>query len=112
MFSYGDTVIHHRFVGTVRNAQGHQVKQFADPVEVHGVGVAPGSGSEPTQGLSYRVVSKMTIYLPSGVGFSAQDEVTVRGRRYGVDGEAQGPWVNPFTGWSPGDAVTLKRVTG
>ncbi len=112
MFGHGESVVLHRYLGQIRNASGQTVKQFADDMSVHGVAVAPGGGSEPSQGLSYRVVSKMTIYVPSSVSISPQDEVTVRGKRYGVDGDASGGWVSPFTGWSPGSAVTLKRVTG
>lgn len=112
MFGSGETVIHHRFLGLVRNAHGKTVPSFAEPVDVFGVGVAPGAGAEPAQGMSYRVVGKMTIYTPSGVIIGPQDEIEVRGVRYGVDGDASGAWNNPYTGSSFGSAVALKRVTG
>lgn len=112
MFGHGEAVLLHRYVGLIRNAHGQSVKQFAEPVPIKGVGIAPGASSEPAQGVSYRVVSGMTIYAPSGTEIDAQDELTVRGKRYSVDGESSGEWINPFTGWSPGGAVALKRVTG
>lgn len=112
MFGHGETAVHHRFLGLIRNAQGQTVPSFADPVDLFGIGVAPGAGAEPVQGMSYRVVSKTTIYTPAGASIGPQDQVTVRGVRYSVDGDASGTWGNPFTGSSFGSAVALKRVTG
>jgi hypothetical protein len=111
-FPHGDTVILHRFAGTTRNAHGQTVTAWAPDESVPRVAVAPGSSTEAAAGGSSTVVTQLTIYLPPGVTVSAQDQVTVRGERYSVDGDKSGEWVNPFTGWSPGSALALKRVTG
>lgn len=112
MFGHGDSVLHHRYAGTVRNAHGQTVVSYADPVELHGVGVAPGASTEPRDGGSYRVVSQTTIYVPPGTTVDARDQFTVRGIKYGVEGDAAGEWRNPYTGWNPGSAVTLRRISG
>lgn len=102
----------HRFKEFSRNTLGQTVKVFHPDVLVEGVAVAPYQVSEGEAGLSERVVSRVVIYVDPSVGVAASDEVTVRGERLAVDGDASGGWVSPFTGWSPGSAVTLKRVTG
>ena len=46
------------------------------------------------------------------MGVSPEDEMTVRGERFRVDGAVSGDWVNPFTGRNPGAEIRLKKVTG
>lgn len=110
MRTFGDTVTHHRAT-TTRDEYGHSVRTFEDTV-IHNVTVAPGSSTEPRDGDNlYRVVTKPTIYLPAGIAVSAQDEFTVRGLRFGVEG-VPFTYVHPVSGWSPGTPVTLRRDEG
>ena len=108
----GESVILHRHGGQTRNAHGQVVVTWAPDEVVSGVAVAPGSSTEPADGGSHMVVTQMTIYVPPSVSVSAQDQVTVRGVRWAVDGDMSGQWANPFNGATPGSAVALRRVNG
>ena len=77
---------------------------------IHGCAVAPRSSSELTDPGRLAVIVGLTVYLPAGSVVSPQDRMLVRGDLYEVDGEA-GVWVSPFTGWSPGVEVALRRVS-
>lgn len=110
--AFGEPIILHRFKELSRNQLGQTMKVFHPDVVVNNVAVAPYQVSENASGLSERVESRVVIYVDPEIQISSSDEVTVRGNRLTVDGDASGDWVNPFTGWSPGAAVTLKRVTG
>lgn len=112
MFGHGETVLLHRFTGSGRDSHNNVVPAYADPETIDGVAVAPGSSSEPRNGASQRVITQMSIYPPAGLVVDPRDQFTVRGKRYAVEGDMSGAWVDPFTGWAPGSEVTLKRVTG
>lgn len=112
MFGHGESVLLHRYLGAGRDSHGNVIPSYAPPVTVAGVGVAPGSSSEPRSGGSSRVITGMAIFLPPDVSVNPQDQITVRGQLYMVEGDMSGAWANPFTGWNPGAEVTLKRVTG
>lgn len=111
-FPYGESALLHRRAGQTRNAHGAVVPEYAAPVELQKVAFAPGSSSEPQDGASQRVVTQPTLYITDGTVVGPLDQVTVRGVRYEVDGDMSGQWVNPFTGHSPGSAVTLRKVSG
>lgn len=111
-FPHGESVTLHRYAGQARNAHGQVVVSWHPDEVVPGVAVAPGSSVEPRDAGSYRVVTQMTLYMPPGVTVDPRDQITVRGVRYGIEGDMSGEWRNPFTGWSPGSAVTLKKVSG
>lgn len=111
MFSHGETVTRHVYVPGVDDGYGEGPPSFTDEVW-EGVGFAPGGSQEPLRGGSTRVVTSATLYDPASRPVSPLDQFTVRGRRYMVDGDASGAWVNPFTGRAPGGVVTLKAVAG
>lgn len=105
---------------------------FADPVTLHGREVTgqdqygddiyadqdcnvrgvfvPGGSVELIQGQA-TVITRPRVFLPAGTDVTAVDAVTVRGRRYDVDGTPS-DWRSPMTGWRPGIEVPLREVTG
>ena len=108
---FGESVTRHVYVPGVDDGYGEALPSFEDEVWT-GVAFAPGSSSEPLRGGSTRVVTSATLYDPLSRPVDPLDQFTVRGRRYMVDGDASGAWVNPFTGWTPGGTVSLKAVSG
>lgn len=108
----GETVQHHRYTAGVRNSHGQVVPGFEPPVDIAHVAVAPGSSNEPASGADQRVITQWSIYIPAGASAAPQDEFTVRGRRFKVDGDMSGEWAHPRSGNRPGSLVTLKVVTG
>lgn len=111
-FPFGESVILHRFKENSRNAHGQLTKVFHPDETVPRVAVAPSRSDEPSDGLAERTVSMVSLYVEPGLNVKPQDEITVRGQRFGVDGAVAGDWVSPFTGWTPGAEIRLKRVTG
>lgn len=111
MFEHGEQVIHHRYTVGEPDGFGQVESGFVDEVWA-GVAFAPGSSDEPQRGGSTRVTTSATLYDPLSRPVDSLDQFTVRGRRYQVDGDASGAWVNPFTGRAPGGTVTLKAVSG
>lgn len=107
MFPFTSTMIVHKSGG---------IDDYGDPlpttdVTVSGVLVDPfGSSTEDTDRRN-QTVSEVTIYDPSYCAIESSDTVTLNGKRYEVVGEpAQAH--SPFTGWSPGQRIQLRRVTG
>ena len=111
-FPFGETVVLHRFKENGRNPQGYPVKVFYPDETVEKVAVAPYRTVERPDGITERVIELPALYVPPGLNVKPEDEATVRGERYAVDGGVSGEWVNPFTGWAPGSEIRLKRVTG
>jgi hypothetical protein len=70
----------------------------------------PGTSLEQVQGQDLLVVQP-SVYLPPDVDVAAVDAVKIGGLQYEVDG-APNRWANPFTGWSAGVEVKLRRTTG
>lgn len=111
MFERGETVTRHVYVPGADDGYGEGPPTFTDEVWSN-VGFAPGGSAEPLRGGSTRVTTDATLYDPLSRAVDPRDQFTVRGRRYMVDGDASGAWVNPFTGRAPGGTVTLKAVAG
>lgn len=111
-FPFGERVVLHRFKESIRNPSGQTVKVFHPDEAVERVAIAPYRTVERPDGITERVIELPAIYVSPGLGVKPLDEVTVRGARYAVDGAISGDWVSPFTGWSPGAEIRLKRVTG
>lgn len=108
MFGHGEEVL--LFRGTLtRSSVGQTRVEFAEPETITGAGFAPQTTQEPRDGTQVRVVTEALLYV-DGVAIGPHDELEVRGVRYAVEGEPGG-WVNPFTGWSPGTEVRLRKVT-
>lgn len=111
MFTHGEQVTwFHREQGGL-DGYGRPTNTFSERV-LENVGVAPGSSSEPRDGIGERVTTQMTLYLASDPGVEPGDRFEVRGRLYEVEGDLSGAWRNPFTGTGFGCEVALNRVTG
>lgn len=112
MISRGEKVTWHRASTDETDSYGKPMTTWEDIV-LEEVGVAPGSSSEPRHATNInRLSTSMTITLTEDPGIGPEDEFTVRGRRYEVEGDVGGAWVNPFTGTSFGTEVELRRVSG
>lgn len=111
MSDFGEAVVRHPWVTGEDDGYG-ATEGFGDDETWHGVGFAPGASSEPQRGGSTRVTTSATLYDPQARPVDARDQFTVRGRRYMVDADASGAWINPFTGSTFGGTITLKAVSG
>ena len=107
-FDFPETfVIHSRGV-TGQDGDGNDVYGDTDTT-TSGV-FAPEGSTELIQGEDV-TLTHPTLYLEDGAPVpAATDQVTVRGKRYDIDGEPQ-VFHNPFTGYEPGAVVKLEKVT-
>lgn len=110
MFDNGESIIWHRWVDGGEDDYGGTLPGGYSDLVVPGAGFAPESTKEDTP--DNRVVSQAKIYLKSPIPYRSKDQFTVRDRRYAVEGDAQGGWVNPFTGTDHGQEILLTRTTG
>lgn len=111
-----ETVQHEVFTGTSRDAHGNTVETWADAVSLGIYAFNPGtssetSGSSAASGHEARTVTTPSIYLPSTASVSARDRITVRGKRFEVDGEPL-DFRNPYGGEMNGKSISLKAVDG
>lgn len=111
MFGHGETITVHRAV-VGRNRLGQTTTTYVDETPAAPCAFAPESTQEPRDGTEIRVVSTAKLYLPPTIApLGPADEVSVRGHRYAVEGDDSGElWINPFSGWTPGSEVKLRRV--
>lgn len=92
--------------------------RFGDPTstepdrEVEGCAIVPRpAAGEDADPRSMTVIAGLQAFCPPDADIRATDQVTVRGRRYEVDGEP-GDFRARRTGASKVLLVNLKRVTG
>jgi hypothetical protein len=104
-------VKHERYNGTVTDPRGNQVESWASAVDLGIYAFNPGGTSEPFTPGHDRVVTKPTIYVPSGAVVRAHDKITVRGKPYTVDGDTL-DFRNPYEPGMDGLAIQLEAVTG
>lgn len=112
-FPYGETV-QVLTAGTLTDPySGEDAPDWDDPtsVSVAGVGVEPRPSGEPLQDARNQITSGYTLYFPASATVTPQNKVIVRGVTYDVLGEPA-VWVNPFTGWQPGQVVQVERSEG
>lgn len=110
MFTHGERITVHRAT-TTRNRLGQTVSTYTDEHPTELCAFAPESTQEPRDGTEVRVVTTAKLYAPPTIApLQPADEVTVRGHRYAVEGEGGDLWINPFSGWTPGSEVRLRRV--
>lgn len=107
-FPYGKAITLVTRAVTGRDVYGNDV--YGETTTTVVGAFAPGGSSEQVQGQD-TVTTQPTAYLPSGTDPTAIDALEVDGQRYEVDGDPQS-WQSPYTGWAPGVAVRLQRVTG
>ncbi len=111
MFPYGESAVFEARVSGSEDSHGNPVASWGSPVTVDGCAFAPQGSVESFEPGRNAVVTSPTLYCPPGTSVSSRDRVTVRGLLYEVDGDPA-VWRNPYTGWDPGVAVVLERVSG
>lgn len=105
---WGETVTHHSLVEVGRDRYNKPIFEDRDtPIE--GVLVAPEVGDEVTGDTDDQASSRMTLYFGEAQAVVADDQFTVRGRRYNVRGD-EADWSTGMTSWNPGSLVKLERV--
>lgn len=77
---------------------------------IDGCAFDPGGSTEFVQGQDM-VVSQPVLYTPSGTVVDPYAQFIVNGATYEVDGSPNA-YESPLSGWQPGVAIKLKRVTG
>jgi hypothetical protein len=108
-FLYGEPVtLLRRVLDPTPDVDGNDVYHDV-PTVVTGA-FDPAIGFERIGGMD-QVSTQPQVLLPAGTVVGSVDAVMVRGMRYEVDGVAN-VWNSPFTGWTAGVVVPLKRVTG
>ena len=109
IFPFPETfTIHSRGV-TGHDSDGNDV--YGDTDTTTTGAFAPAGSTELIQGQN-TVLSHDTVYLEDGAPVpAATDQMTVRGKRYDIDGEPQ-VFHNPFTGDEPGAVIRLLKATG
>jgi hypothetical protein len=79
---------------------------------ITGAAFAPGGSVEPTEvGRASVVTTPKLYFLAASVDLRADDDVTIAGQRYTVQGEPA-VWTNPWTAGTAGTIVELERVDG
>jgi len=104
----GETVTwHHRTDTGTRDRYNKPILEDTDD-DLDGVLVAPNLGDEVTGTAEDTANTRVTLYLPTPIGVSAADEITVRGLRYRVIGN-EADWSTGLSDWNPGAVVQLSR---
>lgn len=114
MFAAGETVT--RLRGTLTGDPYSGIDSaisWTSPASraIPGCGFDPGTSDEPTQDARNAVITRPTVYAPTGSDVLPGDRLVVRGITYEVKGNPAA-WRSPFTGSSPGLVVTLEEVRG
>ena len=106
-FPRGETVQRFPFRAKALNAHRQEVIERGAPIDVRGVGVAPGNQT----GQPSASVIELTLYLEEQ-DLHSLDQWRVRGRLFDVEVTTSDPWRSPHTGRSHGQAVGLRRAQG
>ena len=106
----GETVYRLPYASTTRNAHGAETHVRGAAVPVDGAAFDPGNTSETGDG-GQRITTAPTLYVAYDQPAHPLDQWRCRGSLYEVVGDVS-RWLNPYTGWAAGAAITLRRVTG
>lgn len=109
-FPFGESVTHITRTKSGVDSYGDDTYTSLSTV-LNNVPVAPRGVSVETQDMRDTVFVGLSIYVPFGTVVNAVDRFIVRGQTYEVEGQPVSE-TSPFTGWSPGMAVALRKVTG
>lgn len=112
-FPYGETVILHR-TRVIPNPDPFSSEDLTETEDVvlEGASVSISKGSETYTDGGTRQITTRSVRVREHVDIGPDDEMTVRGTRYQVDGETSGPQVNVFTGTFFGSRIDLRSVNG
>lgn len=108
-FSNGETAVLHRQAVTGRDADNNDALGSQDTT-IDGAVFVP-EGSIETVGDRDTILDQPQVFLPSGTAVDGIDAITIRGRRYEVDGTPQS-YQYPFANWSVPVVVKLRGGTG
>lgn len=114
MFAAGETVTRLRGAPVVDPYSGEaNGVDWSDPssLAIPGCAFNPGQSAEPDQVGRNAIITQPEVYTPPGADVTAGDRLVVRGLTYEVEGDPA-DWRSPYTGWTPGLVVALKRVEG
>jgi hypothetical protein len=114
MFAYGETVTRLRLTAAADRFSGEATSadwSNPDELDIPNCAFDPGDSLEPLAAGRDAVLTKPTVYAPSGSDVTALDRLIVRGRTWQVDGDPS-DYRSPFSGWRPGMVIHLKAVSG
>lgn len=104
-------VLWERFIEDGVDAHGNAGESWAPAVSVGIHAFAPGSSTEPVGDGQDRVISESMIYVNNDVVMEPRDRVTVRGKRYEVEGETL-TYRSPHGPLADGNVIKLRKVDG
>lgn len=99
--------------GVRQDSRGDDVDDWDNPAStttVTALGVEPVSSTEDNDGRQ-AVITGLRIYLPAGTSAPANARAVVRGETWERVGDAA-DWRSPFTAWTPGLVVSVRKVVG
>lgn len=111
MYPAGKTITILRGAPGGFDAYGDPVASTVARIDVPGCAIVPRYSSEPTERGRNGVIIGLSAYVPASAGITHTDRVEIDGVAYLVEGEPA-LWSSPFTGWTPGVEVALKRAVG
>lgn len=113
MFAHGETVILHRkTIVSDPDSFYQDEEEVVEDIPLDNAGLFFDKSSEQYTDGNGRVITNLTVKLGKSVSITSQDEMTVRGTRYTVDGDSSGDQINPLTGTFFGCTIQLRGVNG
>ena len=107
-----ETVQHEAFAGMGEDQKGNEIETWAAPVSLGIYAMSPGTtGDVEIDGHMHRVVTRPSIFAPTGTVIGSRDRITARGITYEVNGVTR-EWRNPYGSAMDGVQVELVKVTG
>lgn len=91
------------------DAQGNYVRADPSTETIVALGVAPMTPAESAETFGPSNEGGFVLYLPAGSAIRSEDLIEVRGESGFQVWGGSADWVSPFTGWAPGEVVTVKR---
>lgn len=100
-----------RYVEGVEDAHGNVNESWTEPENVLVYSIAPASLTESSDGTRDAVISGLTVLAPPTVTVDAKDVVVIDGDEYEVAGD-MGDWNRGPFGFTPGNTINLRKVSG
>lgn len=104
MYPFGVTV---EVFNTTRDQHGDRTRTLVG--EIPGCAPAPESSVEDNDNRAQVVVTTSVYVPPTAVPITGQSVLRFDGREWDVDGDPEW-WRHPWTGWTPGGVVRVRRV--